>query len=210
MPGQWTSIETNFPTFTGNEKVEDKLAALHNYMHILTQQLKYNLSNLGAENWNTSALRQLTKDTSDEVAAAIASELESIAKRYEQLNANISALTGRMNGAEGEIARLEERTDQLEGNVKSAQEDISWLDEAITGEGGLAKRMEHAEGAVEDLQVQSDELAQATEELKGAVAVAESSVTIGGEGKELRLVGRIYINGILFEPQENTEQEGTE
>ena len=152
MPGQWTSIETNFPSLTGNEPVADQVRQMYNYLYILTEQLKYNLSNLNAENFNTTALNKLTEDTSSEAAKLIAEDLKKISELYKQLNARVQGLSGNLTA--------------LSDRVKE------------------------------------------TEDLAGIVEVQEDGATLGAGGKALRLVGEIYINGVLFAPQENTEQEG--
>ena len=152
MPGQWTSIETNFPSLTGNEPVADQVRQMYNYLYILTEQLKYNLSNLNAENFNTTALNKLTEDTSSEAAKLIAEDLKKISELYKQLNARVQGLSGNLTA--------------LSDRVKE------------------------------------------TEDLAGIIEVQEDGATLGAEGKALRLVGEIYINGVLFAPQENTEQEG--
>ena len=229
MPGQWTSIETNFPTFTGEEPVEERLSALYNYMYIMTEQLKYNLSNLNSENFNATALQQLTQNASTEAANAVAAELEKIAAQYTQINARVEGLSGSMASLQRRVTEIESAQGGIDGRVglleaalseegdfqkrlRTLEEDVPLLEGKISGEDGLEGRVEAAEKAVTDLQVLNDETAQEVEALKGAMDVAEDAVTLGNQEKELRLIGKVYINGVLFQPEEQVpeEEEGTE
>ena len=170
MPGQWTSIETNFPTFTGKEPVEERLTALYNYMYILTEQLKYNLSNLSSDNFNATALNQLTANASTEAAKAVAEELEKIARQYAQLHARVESLSGRLSAVENAGVEMEARVALLEGTLsedgqleqrlRSLEEDLPRLEQAVTGEGGLDEQTQALTDAVSDLQAKDDELEQ--------------------------------------------------
>jgi hypothetical protein len=48
------SIDTNFPTFTGDEKLEDRVESMHSYMFMLVEKLRYMLRNLDMGNINTN------------------------------------------------------------------------------------------------------------------------------------------------------------
>lgn len=231
MPGQWTSIETNFPSFTGNEPVKDQLKQMYNYMYILTEQLKYNLSNLNTTNFNATALEKLTMDTSSEAASLIAEDIEKINSLYTQLNARVSSLSntvagllGRMATAEAETTALSERMGlaeyalgaegDIQNRIYQLETDVPMLEQLVSGEGGLEDRMQAAEDSLADMQAQNDDTdarlgsaEESLEKLSEAVAVEEGAVTVGGEDRTLHLVGQIYINGVLFEPNQNTEQE---
>ena len=198
MPGNWTSIETNFPTFTGKESVSEQIAALQNYMFILTEQLKYNLNNLDTNNWNSAALKAFSTDATSDVVKG----LEEQAKRLSAVASQVSTLAGRLADAEQKISTnaqsikgLEGRADALEvahaylesrvlaaeENVADLQEDAARLEAEVTGEGGLLDRMDAAEAAAA--------------ELEALILPQDDGWTLGAEGKMIRLVGSIYING---------------
>ena len=43
MPHTWALVDSSFPTFTENDTPQDQIAALVDYMMILTEALKYQL-----------------------------------------------------------------------------------------------------------------------------------------------------------------------
>lgn len=212
MPGQWTSIETNFPTFTGKEPVAEKITQLHNYMRILTDQLKYNLDNLDTNNWNARALKQLTENTSSEAAKAIAKDLEDIASKFSQVNASVANLRGTVDNATARISLLEQAVGEdgdIQTRIKQLETDAAYAevraDEA-------EDRIVDAEVAIETLQTDLGEVDRVLTELEkavgglvGAVAVDGTGTTIGGEGQTVRLVGQVYINGVLYGQEQEAE-----
>ena len=243
MPSNWLSIDSNFPSFTGEESPEQQIRALHNYLFQLREGLQYSLQNLTADNFNTAALQNLTDAQKNELTT----QLEKVYTQLNQMSAEIDRLSGRVSGtenlsgrvttAEGEIATLKGRVKLTEENIESlaarttdtetaigdlqermdtaeadvvslkgratvtegnvedladrvkALEDdqtLEQLQEAVTGEGGLQEQMDSANGELE--------------KISGVVQVADDgSATFGSEGKVLRLVGQVYINGVLIE-----------
>lgn len=229
MPSNWLSIDSNFPSFTGEETPEQQIRALHNYLFQLREGLQYSLQNLTADNFNATALQNLTAEQKNEVTT----ELQKVYTMLNQMAAQIDSLSGRVTGtenlsgrmttAEGEITALKGRVKLTEENIEdladrttAAESDIGSLkgratitegnvegladrvkkmeddqtlgelQEAVTGEGGLQEQMATAK--------------QELEKISGAVQVADDgSVTVGSEGKPLRLVGQVYINGVLYE-----------
>ena len=41
MPSNWLYIDTNFPAFTGEESMEEKVTSIQDYMYLLVEQLRY-------------------------------------------------------------------------------------------------------------------------------------------------------------------------
>lgn len=56
MPAQFGSLDTNFPSFTGQETTEQKVNALYDYTFMLLETLRYILRNLDWSNFNQEAL----------------------------------------------------------------------------------------------------------------------------------------------------------
>lgn len=233
MPSNWLSIDSNFPSFTGEESPEQQIRALHNYLFQLREGLQYSLQNLTADNFNTAALQNMTDAQKNEVTL----QLEKVYTMLNQMAAQIDNLSGRVSGtenlsgrvttAEGEITSLkgrvklteeniegladratdaEDAVDDLKGRVDTAEADIVALEgRATITEGnvedlaGRVKKLEDDQ-TLDDLQEQVDESQQKLEKISGAVQVEDDgSTTVGSVGKPLRLVGQIYINGVLIE-----------
>lgn len=65
MPNAFMSLDSAFPVFTGEEKTEEKLERLHNYLFMLLEHLRYILRNLGMENFNAAELGKLEEAIAD-------------------------------------------------------------------------------------------------------------------------------------------------
>lgn len=233
MPSNWLSIDSNFPSFTGEETPVEQIRALHNYLFQLREGLQYSLQNLTADNFNAAALQNLTAEQKNEVTTELQKVyalLDQMAVRIDNLSGRVTGtenLSGRMTAAEGEITALKGRVKLAEGNVeslgdrttaaesgiddlqsrmKTAESDIGSLKGQATvterNVNDLADRVKVLEDdqTLGELQEQMNVNKQALEKISGAVQVEEDgSTTVGAEGKPLRLVGQIYINGVLYE-----------
>lgn len=229
MPSNWLSIDSNFPSFTGEESPEQQIRALHNYLFQLREGLQYSLQNLTADNFNTTALQNMTDAQKNEVTV----QLEKVYTQLNQMAVEIDSLIGRVSGTEnlsGKMTAAESEIFSLGGRTTLAEENIESLSERVTTAesdiGSLNGRATITEENVEDLidrvktleddqtlgnlqetvagegglQERVTKLLQELEKISGTVQVADDgSVTVGYEGKPLRLVGQIYINGVLCE-----------
>lgn len=204
MPSNWLSIDTNFPSFTGEESPEQQIMELHNYLFQLREGLQYSLRNLTADNFNTAALQNLTAAQKNEVTR----QLEKVHAELSQMAAEIDRLSGRVSGTENlsqRVTKAEENVGKLDERMRLLEEDQSLeeLQAAVTGKDGLQERTTALENAVTGeggLQEQETKHRQELEKLSGALQVAEDGgVTVGSEGIPLRLVGQVYINGVLYE-----------
>ena len=165
MPSNWSMIDNNFPTWTGNERATDKITQLHNYIYLLVEQLKYQLNNLDSTNWNSKALRALQADTTQDVET----ELTNVAGDLSETAQALAEILNRISTIETSMSYLERGQGEQDNRLKDLEEDMEGIQADI---GGLC-----------------------------AVVQADGSggATIGSSGKEIRLVGKIYINGILME-----------
>ena len=134
MPSKILSMDA-FPTFTGNESVPEQIHALYQYLFVMRQDLQYALQNLSADNWNATALKNMTKTSQ----STLVSDLETLSNKVRELSEAMSALNTRISGLN---------------------------------------------------------------DLNQTVTIEDDGATIGQEGKALRLVGNVYINGVLFTGEE--------
>ena len=151
MPSNWSMIDVNFPNFTGNEKPREQIAALQDYMMLLVEQLKYQLNNLDASNWNDAALEDMKGSTT----ARVETELSNLAADLSRITESLGKLTQELGYVEQDVEELKERLDGLDG-------DISNLMAVVQPDG-------------------------------------TGSADLGKDGQELRLWGKVYVNGILLE-----------
>lgn len=195
MPSNWAAVDTNFPTFTGDEPLPQQIHDLHNYMFVLTEQLRYSLANLNASNWNATALQ----DLQDGATAAIVQQVN-------QLTMVVNALLGQIGSLQGRIASLSaENTEQGEdiqllqtgyAELQAACQALSGqVQELETDVAGLLKEQEEAAQRLDALETGQEELAGRMDEMEAGV-----QVTVLSDGStKVDLTGVIYINGILFE-----------
>ena len=117
-----------------------------------------------------------------------------------------AALEEQLGTAQGDIDALQTDVDALNktvGGEGGVLDRTAALEETVTGEGGLEERTEALENALAGeggIEGQLQVIQQEQEKVSGVVQVAEDgSTTLGGEEKTVYLVGKIYINGQLFE-----------
>lgn len=222
MPSNLLAIDANFPTFTGEKKTEDVLRNLTNYLYQLKESLQYSLQNLTAENFNAAALENLSESQKTEISK----QLAQVYKELEQVQGELRQLAARLPESEGMQKELEQLQKTVTGEgglsdrVKALEEDdtLGQLQETVTGPGGLSERVKALEEDDSLAKLQeavtgegglSEQVADLAEDMTGVCTVVKpaeggGAATLGEAGKDLYLVGNIYINGILF------EQGGTE
>ena len=116
--------------------------------------------------------KKAMKDFQTDTTSDVAEELTKLAKELASISSRLAAvenLTGRMNQAETDIAYLEKEREAIE------------------------QRVTELESGMGDCQADITNMAQVVQ-VDGTGGAA-----IGAEGKDIHLVGNIYINGILFE-----------
>lgn len=124
MPGNIFSADISRPNFTGRENVEQKVAALEDYLYLLLEELRYALRNIGPENINQTEVVQWLD--SEGVGGGVDAE-----QVVEIIEAG-SVVTGELYAAYGDIADVtvwKLRTDWLRAqNYRNGvTEDINYL-----------------------------------------------------------------------------------
>ena len=126
MPSNFLYIDTNFPTFTGEETSKEQIDSMLNYLRILVEQLRYTLNNLDMTNFNTQAL----SDFSDSSTEDIAQELVTLAAQLNQLSQTVAGLSRRVASLEGlqtRVADAEDDIDDLQSRMLTAEGSITSL-----------------------------------------------------------------------------------
>ena len=96
----YSPLELSLPERTGQETVEQRLAALEETVPRLLEALQYTLSNLGAENFNAAALSRLL--------SPIRARIDGADGSITQLSLDAGTLQTRLTSAEGKVAALEQ------------------------------------------------------------------------------------------------------
>lgn len=121
MPSNWLYIDTNFPSFTQKESVNDKVETMQDYLFMLVEQLRYTLHNLDLSNMNKTAADGFVKQITDPIYG----EIKDAEGNITQVALVAEGLAARIGDAEGNIT-------QLQATAKGLQASISNLDGAIT------------------------------------------------------------------------------
>ena len=193
MPSNWLAMDDNFPTFTGEESPSQQISALHNYLYQMREGLQYSMRNLTAENFNETALQQLTDDQKNAVAEELRklqSTISSFSNEINSLSARVSSvenLGGRVNDAENAITYLQEDAAKKSETLKNHEESIAVLERTASelqdGQSDLEEQLGTAQGDIDVLQTDVDALKEAIDGengLTGRVDLLEN--TLSGEG----------------------------
>lgn len=128
MPSNWLYIDTNFPTFTGEEETEEKVSSIQNYLFMLVEQLRYSLRNLDLKNMNPAAVERFTGTITEPIYGRI----EDAEGNITQLGITAQGLAAKISDAEGNIASLQVTATQLASQISDANGNISQLQQTAT------------------------------------------------------------------------------
>lgn len=115
--------DSAFPRFTGEEKLSERVDVMHDYMYQLLMQLRYTLSNIGAENFNDAELASL----GDEIEAvqmishALVGETGSLASAI----TGDAAIINLESGLFGTVSTLTATASELSARLESAEDEIA-------------------------------------------------------------------------------------
>ena len=145
MPSNWLYIDTNFPAFTGEESMEEKVTSIQDYMYLLVEQLRYTLHNLDLGNMNKTAKERWESAITEPIYAKIEDDEE----RILQLAIDAGALALRISDSEGNITQLQATAEGLQTRVSDNEGNISTLQQTAQG---LATAIADQSGSISTLQ----------------------------------------------------------
>lgn len=97
MPTNMLALDSSFPQLSEKQSSSEKIKVVTDYLYMLLEQLRYTLANLGAENFNAAALKEIEKQFS-----------EPIYGRIEDTEGNVAELELTINGMRLEVSNGEE------------------------------------------------------------------------------------------------------
>lgn len=180
MPSSIPTLDDQFPTLRGDESPREMFTAIVNYLFVLKESLDYTLANLSVDNWNSTALAEMTDDMTEETKGAIETQLEKLLKQLQSVAATVAQQTISVNDLTRDMGSTKDRVTALETHTDRVDSDITYLIEQVT------------------------ELTTRLEKIEGVIRLEEEpeTVTIGKENTPLRLVGQVSINGVPYEEGE--------
>lgn len=144
MPSNWLYIDTNFPSFTQKESVNDKVETMQDYLFMLVEQLRYTLHNLDLSNMNKTATDEFVKQITDPIYG----EIKDAEGNITQVALVAEGLAARIGDAEGSITQLGVTADGLAARISSAEGNITQLQATAKG---LQASISNLNGSVTNL-----------------------------------------------------------
>lgn len=149
MLSNWLYIDTNFPTFTGEEETEEKVSSIQNYLFMLVEQLRYPLRNLDLKNMNPAAVERFTGTITEPIygriedaegnitqlgitAKGLAAKISDAEGNINSLQVTATKLASQISDANGNISRLQQTATKLESQIRDANGDISQLQQTAS------------------------------------------------------------------------------
>lgn len=169
MASNWLYIDTNFPTFTGEESVDEKVTTIQNYMYMLVEQLRYTLHNLDLTNMNGAAVNKFTETLTDPIYAAIQDADDNIT----QLAVTAAGIASRVSDAEGNISSLQLTASSLSASLADAQGNISALQLTASS---LSATVSNQAGQISALQVTASGLSATVSNHTGQISSLQQTV----------------------------------
>ena len=182
MPGNLLDADTGFPEMRGSQEQINR--DVQNYLYMLLEQLRYTLSNLGADNFNDTELDGIANVIREPVLL----KLEAEDGRLTALAADTDGLRARLSSAEGDITELSAQAEGVVGRLTDAE---GKLNEFTVMAEGFAGRLTDAEGNITDLLATSNGLSATVSGLDGKYTNLQLMVdgfTIKDEA------GKVWIN----------------
>lgn len=129
MPSNWLYIDTNFPSFTQKESVNDKVETMQDYLFMLVEQLRYTLHNLDLSNMNKTAADEFVKQITDPIYG----EIKDAEGNITQVALVAEGLATRIGDAEGNITQLQATAKGLSASVSNLNGSVTNLTADVNG-----------------------------------------------------------------------------
>ena len=129
MPSNWLYIDTNFPSFTQKESVNDKVETMQDYLFMLVEQLRYTLHNLDLSNMNKTAADEFVKQITDPIYG----EIKDAEGNITQVALMAEGLAARIGDAEGNITQLQATAKGLQASVSNLNGSVTNLTADVNG-----------------------------------------------------------------------------
>ena len=129
MPSNWLYIDTNFPSFTQKESVNDKVETMQDYLFMLVEQLRYTLHNLDLSNMNKAAADGFVKQITDPIYG----EIKDAEGNITQVALVAEGLAARIGDAEGNITQLQAPSKGLQASVSNLNGSVTNLTADVNG-----------------------------------------------------------------------------
>lgn len=194
MPSNWLYIDTNFPTFTGEEETEEKVSTIQNYLFMLVEQLRYSLRNLDLGNMNPAAVDRFTGTITEPIYGRIKDAEGNIT----QLAVTAKGLAAEIRDANGNIASLQATATQLASQISDANGNISVLQQTASS---IQSTVTNQAGQISSLQQTADGIQTTVSNQAGQISVIKQTInglTVTGPSGSTMINGSSIYTGNLY------------
>lgn len=129
MPSNLFMADTEFPQFKDGQSVDEKFNIILDYLHLMSEQFRYTLSNIGDGNINKSDIADLIKTVSTPVITVVEDRDKQIYSKLEQteksLNATVQDYNENVSSAVIQMSNaLRLQIEDVKGNVSEISQNI--------------------------------------------------------------------------------------
>ena len=197
MPSNWLYVDTNFPTFTGEESTEAKVSTIQNYLFMLVEQLRYSLHNLDSGNMNPSALDRYASGLTEPIYRQLADDAGNIT----QLQIDAKGLQMQITNNAGDIHNLSITTGELASQIGDANGNISALQQTAEK---IQTQVSNNTGDISSLTQTANSISSTVSSLSGDVSRIRqtvNSITLSVSNGDTSSTIGLYRDGVLVSSQ---------
>lgn len=197
MPSNWLYVDTNFPTFTGQESTEAKVSTIQNYLFMLVEQLRYSLHNLDTGNMNPSALDRYANGLTDPIYRQLADEAGNIT----QLQIDAKGLQTQITDNAGNIHNLSITAGELASQIADANGNISQLQQTADS---ISTTVANQVGDISQLQQTASSISSTVSSQGGQISQIKQtvdSITLGVSNGSTSSTISLYRDGVAISSQ---------
>ena len=136
MPGNILNADTGFPTFAEGEDSNAKIDKVMNYLYMLLEQLRYSLSNLDADNFNETGLKEIADGIARPLQTSFENEFGKTSALIEgwsnEYGSQIKLLTEWKGTASQSISSLTQKADANAASIRLLTEWKGTASESIS------------------------------------------------------------------------------
>jgi hypothetical protein len=199
MPANILNADVMFPSFRDDETSEQKLDKVTNYLYMLLEQLRYSLSNLDADNFNDTGLREIAEGISRPLQTEFENELVKTAALIEgfskEFGSQITALTQWKSGAEQSIASV---TQKANANGASIASLVNWQSTANNEIGGLKSTTASIKATADSAGAKISQVVEAIGD-NGEVSFASIAAGVSNNDSFIKLIAdKVHITSDML------------
>ena len=199
MPANWLFVDTQFPSFTGQENLKEQVRTIQDYMYLLVEQLRYTLHNLDLTNMNDAAVDEYTEMITEPILAQIEDADGNIARlelSQAGLQTQVQSQAGQISSLQQTAGSLQSQIQDAEGNITALQQTTTSISTLVASQGGqISALQQKVDGFY--LSVSNGSQSSTITLMSGSAAISSQTIYMTGvvTFTNLSTQGQTVING---------------